>query len=86
MLRKFDEWRSCVELTLPIRLVNLHVPCEDSLEDQHNSFYEGLLREIKKRPYSTMRNDPDIRIETPIDCGVFNNESEVINGTEQEGF
>ena len=68
---EFDEWRSCVELALPIRLVKLHVPCEDSLEDWYNSFYDGLFREVKKRPYSTMRDDPDIRIETPIDCGVF---------------
>ena len=46
---EFDKWRSCVELGLPIRLVKLHVPGEDSLEDKSNSFYDSLFREIKKR-------------------------------------
>lgn len=57
---EFNEWRSCVELGLPIRLVKLHVLGEDSLEDRYNSFYDGLFREIKKRLHSTMRDDPDI--------------------------
>ena len=74
MLQNFDEWRSCVELALPIRSVKLHVPGEDSLEDRYNSFYHGLFREIKKRLYSTMKDDADIRIEMSIDCDVFNNE------------
>ena len=77
----------CDELGLPIRLVTFYVPGEDSLEDRYNSFYDSLLREIKKRLYSAMRDDPDIRIEMPIDqlrCfqqwfGVC---PKVINGTE----
>ena len=46
---EFDEWRSCDELGLPIRLVKFYVPGKDSLEDRYNSFYDSLLREIKKR-------------------------------------
>ena len=44
-----------MERAPPIRLVNLHVPGEDSLEDRYISFYDGPFREIKKRLYSTMR-------------------------------
>ena len=50
---EFDEWRSCVELGLPIRLEKLRLPVEDSFEDRYNSFYDSLYREIKKKLYST---------------------------------
>ena len=50
---EFDEWRSCVELGLPIRLEKLRLPGEDSFEDRYNSFYDSLYREIKKKFYST---------------------------------
>ena len=50
---EFDEWRSCVELGLPIRLEKLRLPGEDSFEDRYNSFYDSLYREIKKKLYST---------------------------------
>ena len=70
---EFDEWRSCVEIGLPIRLEKLRLPGEDSFEDRYNSFYDSLYREIKKKLYSTMRDDPDIRIEMTTDCDVFNN-------------
>jgi len=50
---EFDEWRSCVELGLPIRLQKLRLPGEDSFEDRYNSFYDSLYREIKKKLSST---------------------------------
>ena len=50
----------------------LRLPGDDSLEDRYNSsVYESLYRETKKKLYSTMREDPDIRIEMPVDCDVF---------------
>mgnify|MGYP007094273265 CR=1 FL=1 len=73
-----------VELALPIRLVKLHVPGEDSLEDRYNSLNDGLFTERKERLYSTGRNDPDVRMAMLIDCDVSNNELASVGKSSKE--
>ena len=57
---EFDEWRSCVELGLPIRLEKLRLPGEDSFEDRYNSFYDSLYRDKEETLFylliSSMKN------------------------------
>lgn len=47
-------------------------PTDDSLSDRLQAFYERVYREIKRKLYSGRREDPEIRIEIPVDKDVFN--------------
>ena len=70
---KFNEWKPCDENNLPvIRLEQMSEPTDDSLSDRLQAFYERVYREIKQKLYSGRREDPEIRIEIPVDKDVFN--------------
>lgn len=47
-------------------------PTDDSLSDRLQAFYERVYREIERKLYSRRREDPEIRIEIPVDKDVFN--------------
>jgi len=70
---KHDEWRPYEEDTLPvIRFERMTKPLEMSVTERLQNFYERLYREIKRSLYSGRRDDPDVRIEVPVDEDVFN--------------
>ena len=69
-----DEWRDYGEESniLPFeRLERAYIPDEVSLEDRTNSFHGQLYREIKRKLWSSRREDPDVRIEVNVDPDVF---------------
>ena len=70
---KFDEWKPCDENNLSlIRLEQMSEPTDDSLSDRLQALYERVYREIKRKLCSGRREDPEIRIEIPVDKDVFN--------------
>ena len=70
---KFDEWKPCDENNLSlIRLEQMSEPTDDSLSDRLQALYERVYREIKRKVCSGRREDPEIRIEIPVDKDVFN--------------
>ena len=47
-------------------------PTDDSLSDRLQALYERVYWEIKRKLYSGRREDPEIRIEIPVDKEGFN--------------
>ena len=47
-------------------------PSTNSLQERLNGFNERIYREIKRKLSSGRKDDPEIRIEIPIDVDVFN--------------
>ena len=47
-------------------------PSTNSLQERLNGFNERIYREIKRKLFSGRKDDPEIRIEIPIDVDVFN--------------
>lgn len=79
---KYDEWRSCVGEDMPIaRLERRSVLSRDSLVDRLTSFHESLYREVKRKLYSRHRDDPEVRIDLPIDEDVFEEGMKTIKNT-----
>ena len=70
---KFDEWRPFSNDSLPVvRVERMSVPSRNSLQERLNGFNERMYREIKRKLYSGRKDDPEIRIEIPVDYDVFN--------------
>ena len=68
-----DEWRDYDEDNVPFqRLEKVYNPDEDSLEERMNIFHGQLYRNIKRKLWSSRREDPDVRIEVNVDTDVFN--------------
>ena len=68
---KFDEWRPCDENFPVIRLEQMSQPTDASFEDRLQNFCERVYREIKRKLYSGRREDPEVRLEIPVDEDVF---------------
>ena len=65
--------RSCDENNLPvISLEPISQPTDDSLNDRLLVFYERVYREIRRKLYSGRKEDPEVRIEIPVEEDVFN--------------
>ena len=70
---KFDEWRPFTDGSLPfVRFEKMSQPSTNSLQERLNGFNERIYREIKRKLFSGRKDDPEIRIEIPIDVDVFN--------------
>ena len=71
---QFDEWRdfSTSGGQFPfVRLEKSFVPGEESLEDRRHIFHGHLYQVIKRKMWSSQREDPEVRIELPIEPDVF---------------
>ena len=71
---QFDEWRdfSTSGEQFPfVRVERSFVPGEESLEDRRHIFHGHLYRAIKRKMWSSRREDPEVRIELPIEPDVF---------------
>lgn len=70
-----DEWRPYDEADgeyFPfIRNEKLILPTQESIEDRTQCFYNTLYREIKKKLWSSRREDPEISIDLNCDQDVF---------------
>ena len=71
---QFDEWRdfSTSGGQFPfVRLEKSFVLGEESLEDRRHIFHGHLYRAIKRKMWSSRREDPEVRIELLIEPDVF---------------
>ena len=71
---EFDEWRDFYSegSYFPfVRLENIYVPGEESLQDRREMFHGQLYRAIKRRLWSGRREDPETRIELAVERDVF---------------
>ena len=71
---EFDEWRDFDSegSYFPfVRLENIYVPGEESLQDRREMFHGQLYRAIKRRLWSGRREDPETRIELAVERDVF---------------
>ena len=57
--------------TVSVCLEKSFVPGEESLEDRRHIFHGPLYRAIKRKMWSSRREDPEVRIELPIEPDVF---------------
>lgn len=67
---EFDEWRDfdIDSDQLPfVRLEKICVPDEESLEDRKQIFHGNLYRAIKRKLWSGRKEDPQVRIELPVE-------------------
>ena len=54
-----------------VRLENIYVPGEESLQDRREMFHGKLYRAIKRRLWSGQRDDPETQIELAVERDVF---------------
>ena len=47
------------------------MPGEESLEDRRHIFHGHLYQVIKRKMWSSQREDPEVRIELPVEPDVF---------------
>ena len=67
-----DEWRPFSDNAFPVvRYQPVTLPSVESLEERTLIFTERLGREIKKRLRSVRKDDPDVRLEMPVDRDIF---------------
>ena len=71
---KFDEWRSCEEMStsqcigsVRRRFCAGHV----SLEDRSSLFFDRLARKVKHQLFATKKESPEIRIEEVIERDIY---------------
>ena len=69
---QFDEWKPYDDNNFPVvRLEHEFKPSEVSVEDRLHIFQDRLYREVKRKLYSGRKDDPEIRIEIPVEVDVF---------------
>ena len=66
----WDEWKSCDEFRVG-RMEHRFQPDSSSLSDRVSTFFTHLRRKIKFSLFSSKREDPDVRIEEPIDMDIY---------------
>ena len=64
-------WFQYQRWTVSVCLEKGFVPGEESLEDRRHIFHGHLYRAIKRKMWSSWREDPEVRIELPIEPDVF---------------
>lgn len=68
----FDEWRPYVGNNFPIvRLECKFKPSTGSIDARLHLFQDRLYREVKQKLYSGREDDPEIKIEIPVEEDVF---------------
>ena len=69
---RYDEWRPYDNNKMPVvRFERIFIASRESIEDRKEKFFDRLYREIKRALYSGRKEDPEVRIELPIDEDIF---------------
>ena len=77
---RYDEWRDYPDVADPevnsmnfsvSKFVKLEKPSEESFGERSRKLQSTLSLEIKRRLLSVRRDDPDVRLELPIDEDIF---------------
>ena len=62
---RYDEWRPVA------RLERIFIASCESIEGHKEKFFDRLYRQIKRALYSGRKEDPEVRIELPINEDIF---------------
>ena len=65
-----DEWKSCEDFNVGRMEARFQPGCS-SCSDRASVFFARLRRKIKFSLFSSKREDPDVRIEEPIDMDIY---------------